>query len=106
MTRYVLRNGQWVSPASGEPMEMPERNGLSMPRIRSDIEAYVSPVTGKMIEGRAAQREDLKRAGCRLQDPSEHTVHTCRTEKWAKRLRKVVEDVSVKRMADQTIEAS
>jgi hypothetical protein len=95
---YVRRNGQWVDKSTGEPMEVPERNDICIPRVRSDITAYVSPITGQMIDGRAAQREDLKRSGCRLQDPSEHTVHTCRTEKWARRLGKDVEDVSEKRL--------
>ena len=45
---------------------------LPMPYIRSDLPAYVSPVTGKRIEGRAARREDLARTGCREVDPSEH----------------------------------
>lgn len=30
-----------------------------------DIPAYVSPVTGKLINSRTDRREDLKRAGCR-----------------------------------------
>jgi len=33
--------------------------------IRVDIPAYVSPVTGNLVDGRAARREDLKRSGCR-----------------------------------------
>lgn len=45
---------------------------LPMPYIRSDLPAYVSPVTGKIVEGRAARREDLARSGCREVDPSEY----------------------------------
>lgn len=45
---------------------------LPMPYIRGDLPAYKSPVTGKVIEGRAARREDLARTGCRELDPSEY----------------------------------
>jgi hypothetical protein len=38
---------------------------LTAPVIHADIPPYVSTVTGKLIDGRAARREDLKRAGCR-----------------------------------------
>ena len=46
-------------------------SSLPMPYIRGDLKPYTSPVTGKTIEGRAARREDLARAGCREVDPSE-----------------------------------
>lgn len=45
---------------------------IPFPYIRGDLPAYQSPVTGKMIEGRAARREDLARSGCREVDPSEY----------------------------------
>lgn len=45
---------------------------LAFPYIRSDLPAYKSPATGKIIEGRAARREDLARSGCREVDPSEY----------------------------------
>lgn len=46
-------------------------SSLPMPYIRGDLPTYISPVTGKPIEGRAARREDLARSGCREVDPSE-----------------------------------
>jgi len=45
---------------------------LPRPYVRGDLPAYKSPVTGKVIEGRAARREDLARSGCREVDPSEY----------------------------------
>ena len=45
---------------------------LPMPYVRGDLPTYISPVTGKPIEGRAARREDLARSGCREVDPSEY----------------------------------
>lgn len=65
MTRYVWGGDDWVDVAS---LPKVERVG---PFIRSDLPAYVSPVTGKPVEGRAARREDLKRSGSREVDPSE-----------------------------------
>ena len=52
--------------------EPDKRSDLAFPYIRGDLPAYRSPVTGKLIEGRAARREDLARSGCREVDPSEY----------------------------------
>lgn len=35
------------------------------PAVQADLPGYVSPASGKWIEGRAARREDLKVSGCR-----------------------------------------
>lgn len=72
---YVWRDGKFVDKRSGKPMlSAKERRSkeIVMPYIRSDLPGYVSPVTGKWIEGRAARREDLAKTGCREVDPSEH----------------------------------
>ena len=37
--------------------------------IWADLPAYESPIDGRIIEGRAQRREDLKRNGCREYDP-------------------------------------
>lgn len=47
-------------------------SALPSPYVRGDLPSYVSPVSGKVIEGRAARREDLARTGCREVDPSEY----------------------------------
>lgn len=39
-----------------------------------DLPEYISPITGKPVDGRAARREELKRSGCREVDPSEFRV--------------------------------
>lgn len=41
------------------------------PNIMRDTPEYVSPITHRPVDGRAARREDLKRAECREVDPSE-----------------------------------
>jgi len=67
--RYVLRGETWISKETGKPMKV--RAGVSVPQITRDIPAYISPVTHKPVDGRAARREDLKRSGSREVDPSE-----------------------------------
>lgn len=47
------------------------RADFPTPMVLGDYEAYDCPVTGKMIEGRAAHNENLKRTGCRLNEPGE-----------------------------------
>lgn len=49
----------------------PKRAAFPCPMIARDYEAYECPVTGKMIEGRAAHAENLKRTGCRLLEKGE-----------------------------------
>lgn len=49
-----------------------KRSAVAMPYVNGDLPPYPSPVTGKIIEGRAARREDLARSGCREVDPSEY----------------------------------
>lgn len=39
--------------------------------VAKDYEAYECPITGKMIEGRSAHRENLKKHGCRVFEPGE-----------------------------------
>lgn len=47
------------------------RSDLPAPMVMPDTPAYVSPVTGREVDGRVARKEDLKRSGCREIDPSE-----------------------------------
>jgi hypothetical protein len=68
MTTYVIRHGILVEKQYAAPKVTVQ--------IVGDIPAYVSPVcdaSGKhaVIDGRAAQREDLKRNNCRIKEPSE-----------------------------------
>lgn len=50
-------------------MPQPEREGICMPRVISDIDDYVSPVSGEVIRSRSGQRDDLKRHDCVLAPP-------------------------------------
>ena len=64
-TRYFWNGYDWVDVAT-----LPKVDRVG-PFIASDLKAYISPVTGREVDGRTARREDLKRAGCREVDPSE-----------------------------------
>lgn len=69
MTRYVWRDGAYRDPDTNAPMPMPERDGVVMPMIQSDIEPYASPIDGRMITSRSARRDDLARNGCVPYEP-------------------------------------
>lgn len=68
MTRYVWRSGEgFRHHLTGEPMSMPDRDGVCCPQVMSDIPEYTSPVGDhKRITSRSHQREDLKRHDCVL----------------------------------------
>lgn len=57
----------------GNPMlsETERAAPVALPSIMRDIPAYRSPVTGQMVDGRSARRDDLARSNCREVDPSE-----------------------------------
>lgn len=69
MTRYVYRNGDFRDPSTDKPMPIPQRTGVVMPMVRSDIEPYKSPIDGRPITTRTERREDLARNGCVPYEP-------------------------------------
>ena len=48
----------------------PEEQEFVAPHVIHDMPAYQSPIDGRVITGRAARREDLKRSGCVPWEPS------------------------------------
>lgn len=59
------RRWRW-DPDVGELVEVSiEQQKPAGVMLMTDIPPYVSPVSGKLIDGRRARREDLKRTGCR-----------------------------------------
>ena len=70
MTRYIWTNNGFVD-RNGQQMPMPERDGICLPLIRSDIDPYNCPITGKPITSMSEHRENLKRHGMRVMEPSE-----------------------------------
>lgn len=51
--------------------DQPMPRVLTAPLVAPDLPAYLSPVTGKLVDGRRARREDLKRTGCRPYEDGE-----------------------------------
>ena len=85
MARYVWKDGTFRDKRTGEEMALPYAGQIVAPRVISDLPMYISPVTRKPVEGRAARREDLKRSGCREVDPSEYKP-VYRSKKMAERM--------------------
>ena len=52
-----------VDKKTGEPMVTGDWKPV-VPQIQGDYEAYASPITGEMIEGKRARRYDLESNGC------------------------------------------
>jgi len=70
--RYRLdADGNWISKSTGKPMET-QGDFVPVPQVVRDTAPYISPITGKLVDGRKARREDLKRSGSREVDPSEY----------------------------------
>jgi len=63
-TTYRWDGRQFVDKRTGKPVPDRYPDAISMPYVCSDLPDYESPVTGKIVSGRAARREDLKRSGC------------------------------------------
>ena len=76
--KHIWHNGDWLDVST-----LPRAEQVG-PYIVRDTPAYISPVSRKMIDGRAARREDLKRSGCREVDPSEFKP-VYRNERFAKK---------------------
>lgn len=68
--RYVWRDGAFRHPRTNEPMPVPDRAGICMPAVRSDIEDYTSPIDGSLIRSRTGQRYDLAKNDCVLAPPT------------------------------------
>ena len=84
----VADDGSFIDKATGEKLVIRSKR-IATPMIISDIEPYKSPITGEVIGGRAARRDDLKKHDCvdaRELGDSFGKRKGVRSEKWAKRL--------------------
>lgn len=97
---YDRTKGCMVDKSTGEPVVVPA--DFVMPRIHiaSDYKAYDCPVTGRMIEGRRAHQENLKRTGCRLLEPGEKEQSIRDRADSDRKIEKIV-DVAVEKTAAQ-----
>jgi hypothetical protein len=69
-TIAIIRNGKFYLADEAPPPEEAARG----PAVQRDHKPYRSPATGKVIEGRAAARDDLARSGCRIIEKGEHSL--------------------------------
>lgn len=84
----VADDGSLIDRATGQKLVI-KRKSIARPMIISDIEPYKSPVTGEVIGGRSARRDDLKKHDCvdaRELGDSFGKRKGVKSEKWAKRL--------------------
>lgn len=84
----VADDGSFIDRATGKKLVI-KRKSIARPMIISDIEPYRSPVTGEVIGGRSARRDDLKKHDCvdaRELGDSFGKRKGVKSEKWAKRL--------------------
>ncbi len=70
-------------------------------QIARDYEAYECPVTGNMIEGRSAHRENLKQHGCRIFEPGEREQFIRDRPREMERDAERAADFLVQRMAEK-----
>lgn len=68
---------------------------ISAPIVVGDYKPYTCPITGKLIEGKKAHTENLKKHGCRVYEPGE-------TEQFKKR--KAQEEASFEKKLDMEVE--
>lgn len=65
---------------------------LSAPMVVVDYPGYVSPATGKWVEGKKAHLQDLKESGCRIFEPGERNDMEKRLKEEDKKLDTFVND--------------
>jgi putative FmdB family regulatory protein len=61
----------YQQPAGCPTCNTPAQRVITPVAVLGDFPAYECPVTGKVIEGRRAHEENLKRTGCRISEPGE-----------------------------------
>jgi putative FmdB family regulatory protein len=67
---------------------------LSAPAVRGDFAPYSCPITGKIIDGRKAHEENLKRHGCRVLEPGETSAATVRRKQSDEQLEEKIADTA------------
>jgi len=61
-----------IAPVRRDPPRVsPNRADFATPLVTGDFAPYDCPITGKIIEGRAAHEENLKRHDCRILERGE-----------------------------------
>lgn len=81
---------------SGEPLT----KIIEAPYVAVDYGGYISPATGKWVEGRKQHIEDLKQSNCRILEPGESRDEMKKTEQRQVALEKSI-DEAVERTASE-----
>ena len=92
----ILRLAEYDSPQQCPECAAVAERQICAPAVRGDYPPYECPVTGRIIEGRRAHEENLKRHGCRVLEPGE-------TSEASRRLR--TEDAALEASLDATTES-
>ena len=79
----------------GHLVEVGQSVARVAPDVMPDLPAYRSPIDGRLIDGRAQRREDLKRHGCRPYEASEKQEMLRRRE---------ADEAALTRSVDRTVE--
>lgn len=82
-------------PALGHLVEVSYSAERVAPDVYGDLPAYTSPIDGKLVDGRAQRREDLKRHGCRPYEDGERSEMD---------RRRAVEDAKLERSVNATVD--
>ena len=96
---YRWINGKRYSTDEPIPNGNVSRSDLPRPMISSDFKAYDCPITGKMIEGRAAHAENLKRNDCRILESGEKEHNTKTGREYAEKAMDTAIDNAVDEVA-------
>ena len=87
----ILRLADYDKPQVCSCGETAERQ-ICAPAVRGDYPPYECPVTGRIIEGRRAHEENLRRHGCRVLEPGEDREASRRAAASEAEFDKTVED--------------
>jgi hypothetical protein len=90
---YDRDSSGMVDKRTGEPMPVPAIFTPPRVHVRGDYKAYSCPITGKVIEGKHAHSENLKRHGCRVLEPGERQDSLNRRAEADRAFEKTVSDV-------------
>lgn len=114
MTVYVWDNDldTFVDKKTRQPMIDPAvkanwANELATcaPMVVSDTPEYISPATGKLIDGKKARREDLKASGCVPYEPISNRPRGIASERMAKKYGLKVNEAAAHRQRAKRIDA-
>ena len=114
MAVYVWDNDldTFVDKQTREPMIDPKAKAkwskelaTCAPMVVSDTPEYISPATGKLIDGKKARREDLKASGCVPYEPISNRPRGIASERMAKKYGLKVNEAAAHRQRAKRIDA-